>query len=79
MGSLNSKPFIDKYGNRYWYKNGKLHSYNDMPAIVFVSGRLQWYKDDKLHRDDGPAIIWPDGELEWYKNDRKYIPTMRKL
>jgi hypothetical protein len=36
-----------------------------------------WYKDDKLHRDDGPAIIDTDGNEEWWK-DGKYIESYKK-
>jgi hypothetical protein len=27
-----------------------------------------WYKDDKLHREDGPAVEYKDGVNCWYKN-----------
>jgi hypothetical protein len=34
-----------------------------------ADGKLQWLKNDKLHRDgDQPAIIYADGSLLWYKN-----------
>ena len=25
-----------------------------------------WFKDDKLHREDGPAMVWGNGERWWY-------------
>jgi hypothetical protein len=31
-----------------------------------------WYKDGKLHREDGPAIEWHDGAKSYYLNDLKY-------
>ena len=31
-------------------------------------GNKRWWKDDKLHRDDGPAFEGADGYKEWYKN-----------
>ena len=32
------------------------------------SGTKWWYKDYKLHRDDGPAVIYSDGAKSWYKD-----------
>ncbi len=46
---------VDKNG--YTYKNGELHSYNDLPAVI-SGDRKVWYRDDKCHREgDLPAII----------------------
>ena len=55
---------------------GKKLSYNNMlmsridgPAnINLVKGERYWYKEGKLHRDDGPAIERPNGERYWYLN-----------
>ena len=56
---------VDTDGNTY--KNGVLHSYNDLPAI-----RKEWYKDGELHRDgDMPAIIESNRQV-WYKNGKIY-------
>ena len=30
------------------------------------SGRIEWYVNNKLHREDGPAIEMPTGTKEWY-------------
>jgi hypothetical protein len=36
-------------------------------------GTKRWYKNGKLHREDGPAIEWYDGlRKEWYLNDKYY-------
>jgi hypothetical protein len=29
-----------------------------------------WYKNDKLHREDGPAAIYADGTQYWYKDGK---------
>ena len=66
----------DKDGNTY--KNGLLHSYNDLPAVKDSYGTQRWYKNGKLHRDtppgaepgDLPAVIYTRGGREWYKNDK---------
>ena len=48
-------------------KNGKEHSYNDAPAIIYTSGTEEWYKEGKRHREnDKPAVIYPDGKKAWY-------------
>jgi len=44
---------------------GKRHSYNDKPAVEWIGGR-SWYKEGKLHRENGPASEWNDGEKHWY-------------
>ena len=33
----------------------------------YPNGNKEYYKDFKLHRDNGPAIIYSDGSKEWYK------------
>lgn len=32
----------------------------------------KYYRNGKLHRDDGPAVIKPDGTQEWYKEGKLY-------
>jgi hypothetical protein len=59
---------IDKGGNdlpaaislrsQCWYKNGKIHRDNDLPAIISQNGYKGWYKNGQLHRDnDLPAVM----------------------
>jgi hypothetical protein len=33
-------------------------------------GTKVWYKNGKLHREDGPAIEWAHGTKEWYLNGK---------
>ncbi len=61
---------IDDYGNKEWYKNGKFHRDNDLPACEFANGAKCWYKHGLNHRDnDSPAIEYPNGTKCWYQND----------
>ena len=65
------------------YKNGALHSFEDVPAIRETELRLtpyvhrvelfaEWYKDGKRHRDgDLPAVIDQFSE-EWYKDVKSH-------
>ncbi len=32
-----------------------------------------WYKDGKIHREDGPAIEWTNGEKEWWFEGKEYF------
>jgi hypothetical protein len=60
---------IDKNGNQIWYKNGKRHRDNDLPATINKDGSQCWYKNDELHRDnDLPAVKFPNGYQKWYQN-----------
>ena len=85
-GKLESLPYYDevekkiKYhpalfhieiGEKQWYKNGELNSFNDEPAIIRNSGSRMWYKNNELHRDgDLPAVIYTDNTKMYYKNNK---------
>jgi hypothetical protein len=54
-----------------WYRDGKIHRDDDLPAMVSEDGSQAWYIDGELHReDDKPAIIRENGDTEWYWNGR---------
>jgi hypothetical protein len=38
--------------------------------IVDKWGVKSWYKNDKLHREDGPARIWENGAECWYRDGK---------
>jgi hypothetical protein len=64
---------LEKYENingyQYWFKNGKIHRDNDLPAAIYSNGDQCWYKNGKKHRDnDLPAEIYANGYQFWYKN-----------
>jgi hypothetical protein len=41
----------------------------DQPAVIKADGTMEWYKDNKRHRDnDLPAVIKADGTREWWVN-----------
>jgi hypothetical protein len=56
---------VDSFGNKYWYKNGKLHRESGA-AIEWSNGIREWYKNGKLHRIDGPALEWNNGSKACY-------------
>ena len=71
---------IDRVGNkRLLDKEGHLHSYNDLPAILIsFLNQKKWYKHGRLHRGNGlPAVIYANGKKEWWVNGqliKKLIP-----
>lgn len=60
--------------------DGKHHSFNDKPAVVYREAKHdvfsdkdytevnKWYKHGILHRTNGPAIEWSDNDHEWLYN-----------
>jgi hypothetical protein len=70
--------FIRSIKNQY--KNYTVTSQNQ--TIIFVNGqiegpvkttdRIEWYKNGKLHREDGPAIEYSNGEMRWFQNNQPH-------
>jgi hypothetical protein len=60
---------IDKYGNKIWKLNDKLHR-EDGHAIEYANGSKYWYLNHKLHREDGPALESASGNKYWYLNGK---------
>ena len=52
-----------------------LEEFNKLPkdkqtgCVQWFNGTKEWYKEGKLHREDGPAVEYADGTKEWYKDD----------
>jgi hypothetical protein len=64
---------INCYGDKEWYKEGKLHRDCDLPAIIGLRGQAEWYKEGKLHRDcDLPAVTYACGSQYWYIEGQKH-------
>jgi len=60
---------FDGEGNEYWYRNGKFHKDNDLPAITWADGTQLWFRNGRLHRDnDLPAVIYACGTQKWFRN-----------
>jgi hypothetical protein len=38
--------------------------------ITRPDGTRWWYRDGKLHREDGPAIEWADCYRAWYRDGK---------
>lgn len=37
---------------------------------ITIMGDSMWFKDDKLHREDGPAYVSITGRRSWYINGK---------
>ena len=56
-------------GYHLFVEYGKIQSINDVPAVVYADGTMEWRRERRLHRDhDKPAIIKSDGSQEWYQS-----------
>ena len=60
---------VTKSGAIKTYKNGKLHSYHDDPAVIFSTGSKMWYLEGKKTRIGGPAETYSDGRIRWWLDD----------
>ena len=77
---IGRKLFIDLFTIIHENKNckkwtifGKLHRFDDQPAIIFAKGDQIWYQNDLIHRDNNqPAIIYANGEQQWYQNGKRH-------
>lgn len=64
-----------RFSNRCEHRlNGKLHSFDDLPAIEWDCGIKEWYMNGKRHRDnDLPAYITSDGKQhEWWQFNQRH-------
>lgn len=49
-------------------EDGKTHSINDQPAMLYDNGNQVWMKHGVFHRDgDKPSMMHPNGRLEYRK------------
>ena len=59
-------------GNTRTYLNGVLHSFGDIPAIMYANGTKHWCLYGKHHRKDQPAIIYASGDKAWYWHNKRH-------
>lgn len=63
---------IEKKGNlTFYYKDGKLHRDDDLPAIEGPKYKA-WYKEGLVHRDGALPAIESDVYKEWWRNGLLY-------
>ena len=44
--------------------------YLEYTVRVYKSGIQEWFKNGKLHREDGPAVVYSDGTEKWFKEGK---------
>jgi hypothetical protein len=72
LHSFDDKPAEIWLNNKYWYKLGKLHRDNDLPAIIHSDGSSEWFQNGLLHREqDLSARITKEFQV-WYKNGLRH-------
>ena len=61
--------FVSSWGDKFLYdENGKTHSYNALPAIIWSDGAKEWHHHGKYHSyNDLPDIVYPNGTKLWHK------------
>ena len=75
--SYEDKPAFDDGIVQKWFFEGKLHRDGDKPAKVTAPtktgglARVEYFKCDTRHRENGPAIINHDGTEEYWQNNNK--------
>jgi hypothetical protein len=71
----NDLPSLVDQNIKRWYKNGKQHRDNDLPAYVNEeNGTVAWRQDGLRHREnDKPAYICKDlGMFEWFQRGKHH-------
>jgi hypothetical protein len=53
-------------GSTEWWRHGKRHRDNSLPAVEYASGTKEYYVNNLNHRADGPAVIRSCGDTLWY-------------
>lgn len=64
--SFDDQPCV-RHRHKKWFRNGKLHRDNDLPAYKHADGTKKWYKNGKLHRDNDLPAFTIMFCREWYK------------
>ncbi len=56
----------------------KVVRWSDVPEnytgiIEYENKKFYWFKNGKLHREDGPAVIWNNNSYKEWRLDRSWI------
>lgn len=55
-------------GTKLWYV-ATANGINQV-ALQYKNGDIFWYRNGKLHRENGPAIEFANGDKHWYINGK---------
>lgn len=59
-------------GHEFSHVNGRLHSENNAPAVVYADGTRWWYDEGRIHRVGAPAVILSNGTQEFWQNNQRH-------
>ena len=62
---------VDVYGEYPVMFLGKIIPSLGLAGDFYSNGTKSWWRDDKLHRDDGPAVIDSNGDKYWWINGKR--------
>ena len=62
---------VDKYGDKYWYRNGDLYKIDRRLDEDDYGGKY-WYRNGQRHRINGPAIEYANGDKEWWVHGKRH-------
>jgi len=57
---------INCKGNKIWVNHKDQYHRKDGPAIEYITGGVEYWREDLLHREDGPAVIYANGNKEYW-------------
>ncbi|RTK95484.1 MAG: hypothetical protein EKK64_06585 [Neisseriaceae bacterium] len=71
--AMNGEVYLSCENNikTYW-KNGKIHRDNNLPAVIYKDGSKEWYCKGKRHRENGPAVVYSNGNKEYWINGKRH-------
>jgi hypothetical protein len=52
--------------------NEKCESIDGITKLVISNQTKRWYKNGKLHKENGPAIEYPNGIKHWCRNGQTH-------
>jgi len=61
-----------------WWEYIKEHP-NFAGCLIDKDNYIVWYKNGKMHREDGPAFEYVNGDKEWWLNGDAYREQEHKI
>jgi len=64
-------------GTKFWFKNGKKHRYNNLPALILYNGDVEFYKNGKKYWFiNNKEYYYMNTIKEKFKNNILYLPNV---
>jgi hypothetical protein len=59
-------------GTERWLKNGVLHREDDLPAVRWLTGSMEWWVNGNRHRTNGKPAYITIGRREWWETGERH-------